>query len=233
MKQIASTAWLVACIAAAAHAQPAGPNRTPCSSRSSSPANTKAAAPAAPTPTGRTATPIAVHQARRDAHAGRTRGARPHRPQLVHHLGRRPLLSPHHEPAHLLGRPLGAQRRKPDRRLLCTWATASTSPWIRCPSRSPRMAGPQLLLAHALPQVRPHHRTQTTRPTRPSTASNCTSIGRSPQPARGHHVLHAQYRQEFPAKAGQDYLLFDGEGDGIYVGRSSPSTWSSRAVRRG
>ncbi len=41
--------------------------------------------------------------------------------------------------------------------------------------------------------------------------------------------FHAQYRQEFPAKAGQDYLLFDGEGDGIYVGRSSPSTWSSRA----
>jgi hypothetical protein len=30
--------------------------------------------------------------------------------------------------------------------------------------------------------------------------------------------FHAQYRQEFPAKAGEDYLIFDGEGDGVYVG---------------
>jgi hypothetical protein len=30
--------------------------------------------------------------------------------------------------------------------------------------------------------------------------------------------FHAQYRQEYPAKAGQNYLIFDGEGDGIYVG---------------
>lgn len=30
--------------------------------------------------------------------------------------------------------------------------------------------------------------------------------------------FHAQYRQEFPATPGEDYLLFDGEGDGVYVG---------------
>ncbi len=30
--------------------------------------------------------------------------------------------------------------------------------------------------------------------------------------------FHAQYRQEFPCKAGEDYLIFDGEGDGLYVG---------------
>jgi hypothetical protein len=30
--------------------------------------------------------------------------------------------------------------------------------------------------------------------------------------------FHAQYRQEFPCKSGEDYLIFDGEGDGLYVG---------------
>ena len=30
--------------------------------------------------------------------------------------------------------------------------------------------------------------------------------------------FHAQYRQEFPAKMGQDYLFLDAEGDGAYVG---------------
>jgi len=30
--------------------------------------------------------------------------------------------------------------------------------------------------------------------------------------------FHAQYRQEFPCKPGEDYLIFDGEGDGLYVG---------------
>ncbi len=30
--------------------------------------------------------------------------------------------------------------------------------------------------------------------------------------------FHAQYRQEFPARSGRDYLIFDGEGDGLYVG---------------
>lgn len=30
--------------------------------------------------------------------------------------------------------------------------------------------------------------------------------------------FHAQYRQEFPTKMGTDYLIFDGQGDGVYVG---------------
>ena len=30
--------------------------------------------------------------------------------------------------------------------------------------------------------------------------------------------FHAQYRQEFPCKMGEDYLILDAEGDGLYVG---------------
>lgn len=30
--------------------------------------------------------------------------------------------------------------------------------------------------------------------------------------------FHAQYRQEYPCKPGEDYLIFDGEGDGVYAG---------------
>jgi len=30
--------------------------------------------------------------------------------------------------------------------------------------------------------------------------------------------FHAQYRQEFPCKAGDDYLILDAEGEGVYVG---------------
>jgi len=30
--------------------------------------------------------------------------------------------------------------------------------------------------------------------------------------------FHAQYRQEFPCKMGEDYLILDAEGDGVYVG---------------
>ncbi len=30
--------------------------------------------------------------------------------------------------------------------------------------------------------------------------------------------FHAQYRQEFPCKSGEDYLILDAEGDGLYVG---------------
>jgi hypothetical protein len=30
--------------------------------------------------------------------------------------------------------------------------------------------------------------------------------------------FHAQYRQEFPCKSGEDYLILDAEGDGAYVG---------------
>lgn len=30
--------------------------------------------------------------------------------------------------------------------------------------------------------------------------------------------FHAQYRQEYPCQMGQDYLIFDGQGDGVYVG---------------
>ena len=41
---------------------------------------------------------------------------------------------------------------------------------------------------------------------------------RLPSLPRDTMYFHAQYRQEFPCKPGEDYLILDAEGDGVYVG---------------
>ena len=119
-------------------------------------------------------------------------------------------------PAHLLGRRRAARRRGARRRLL--------RQLLRPAQRGRQPAGHrrgcrllQLLLAHAVPQVGPDRDRQPERQADQPALLQYRLDQEGPLPEDTPY-FHAQYRQEYPAQHGRDYVLLETKGKGHYVG---------------